>query len=208
MFAYCLNNVINIIDSNGKCGRFLGFLWKLDCGSTTCKTSKNYGVEDPSPFDTFGGFLRHLLRDRDNALTFSIGPTIGVSAGGVSESWSGAVSVDSTYNYAIQTTKSSGTSTGASASAGLTMSLTSAKNIEDLNGESKSYGFSIAGAVGVAADFVTFNPASQPGKTCYGINLSIVIGADAEVHSNINNTQTVGMWNPIKAILDSISGEE
>lgn len=32
--------------------------------------------------------------------------------------------------------------------------------------------------------------------------------ADAEVHSNINNTQTVGILNPIKAILNSISGEE
>ena len=46
MFAYCLNNPANMCDSNGHCSRFLGFLWKVDCGQATCKDSKNY---QPSP---------------------------------------------------------------------------------------------------------------------------------------------------------------
>ena len=46
MFAYCLNNPTNMCDLQGKCSRFLGFLWKIDCGKATCADSKNY---QPSP---------------------------------------------------------------------------------------------------------------------------------------------------------------
>ena len=42
MFAYCLNNPVNMIDPNGMCSKFLGFLWKVDCKSPSCPDSKNY----------------------------------------------------------------------------------------------------------------------------------------------------------------------
>ena len=46
MFAYCGNNPVNLYDPDGRCYRVLGFLWKVDCGKSTCPKSKNY---DPSP---------------------------------------------------------------------------------------------------------------------------------------------------------------
>ena len=42
MFAYCMNNPVMYSDPSGECGRFLGFLWKVDCKSPDCKTSKCY----------------------------------------------------------------------------------------------------------------------------------------------------------------------
>ncbi len=41
-YVYCLNNPIQRIDWDGKCSKFLGFLWKVDCKQTNCKDSKNY----------------------------------------------------------------------------------------------------------------------------------------------------------------------
>ena len=42
MFAYCLNNPTNRCDSSGRCSKFLGFLWKIDCLQATCPDSKIY----------------------------------------------------------------------------------------------------------------------------------------------------------------------
>ena len=41
-FVYCNNNPVIMHDPNGTCSRFLGFLWKIDCGKATCSSSKNY----------------------------------------------------------------------------------------------------------------------------------------------------------------------
>lgn len=53
MYAYCLNNPINMEDSCGHCSRRWGFLWKVDCKSSECPTSKNY--IKPSPPVTSSG---------------------------------------------------------------------------------------------------------------------------------------------------------
>ena len=45
MFAYGGNNPVNMYDPDGACSRFLGFLWKVDCGKVDCPESKEY---DPS----------------------------------------------------------------------------------------------------------------------------------------------------------------
>jgi RHS repeat-associated protein len=42
LYIYCLNNSVNMYDPNGRCGRFLGFLWKVDCGQASCPDSKYY----------------------------------------------------------------------------------------------------------------------------------------------------------------------
>ncbi len=42
MSAYCLNNPISMYDPDGRCSRFLGFLWKIDCGRVDCPQSENY----------------------------------------------------------------------------------------------------------------------------------------------------------------------
>ena len=44
MLSYCNNNPVNMYDFDGKCSRFLGFLWKIDCGKATCESSKNYNA--------------------------------------------------------------------------------------------------------------------------------------------------------------------
>ena len=42
-------------DSQGHCSKFLGFLWKIDCKSSTCPTSKSYVKPSPpvSPSGTY-----------------------------------------------------------------------------------------------------------------------------------------------------------
>ena len=42
MYTYCLNNSVNMYDFDGRCSRFLGFLWKIDCKQASCSNSKNY----------------------------------------------------------------------------------------------------------------------------------------------------------------------
>ena len=42
MYTYCENDPINYYDPNGECKKFLGFLWKVDCKTVTCPTSKFY----------------------------------------------------------------------------------------------------------------------------------------------------------------------
>ena len=42
MYAYCLNNPVNMHDPDGRCSRFLGFLWEIDCKQASCPDSENY----------------------------------------------------------------------------------------------------------------------------------------------------------------------
>ena len=55
MFAYCGNNPVVTYDPDGRCRRFLGFLWNIDCKSTSCRTSKNY-IECSSPVSSVGSY--------------------------------------------------------------------------------------------------------------------------------------------------------
>ena len=61
MFAYCLNNPANMADPDGKCCRFLGFLWKIDCKQASCPDSKNYvkpkGVDPIGTFNKGQGYV-------------------------------------------------------------------------------------------------------------------------------------------------------
>ena len=54
MYAYCLNNPINMNDPDGRCSRFLGFLWKIDCKQASCADSKNY--IKPKAVDPIGSY--------------------------------------------------------------------------------------------------------------------------------------------------------
>ena len=42
MFAYCTNNPVNFHDPTGLCKNTFSIYFKVDCGSTKCKTSRNY----------------------------------------------------------------------------------------------------------------------------------------------------------------------
>ena len=54
MYAYCLNNPVNMHESDGRCSRFLGFLWKIDCKQASCPDSKNY--VKPKAVDPIGSY--------------------------------------------------------------------------------------------------------------------------------------------------------
>ena len=54
MYAYCLNNPVNMYDPDGRCSRFLGFLWKIDCKQASCPESKNY--VKPKAIDPIGSY--------------------------------------------------------------------------------------------------------------------------------------------------------
>ena len=54
MYAYCLNNPVNMYDPDGRCSRFLGFLWKKDCKQASCPESKNY--VKPKAVDPIGSY--------------------------------------------------------------------------------------------------------------------------------------------------------
>ena len=54
LYIYCLNNSVNMYDPNGRCGRFLGFLWKVDCGQASCPDSKYY--VKPKTIDPIGTY--------------------------------------------------------------------------------------------------------------------------------------------------------
>lgn len=55
MFVYCSNNPANMEDPCGHCSRFLGFLWKVDCKSSTCPTSKKY-IKPAPPVSSIGTY--------------------------------------------------------------------------------------------------------------------------------------------------------
>ena len=55
MFAYCGNNPVVTYDPDGRCRKFLGFLWNIDCKSTSCRTSKNY-IECSPPVSSVGSY--------------------------------------------------------------------------------------------------------------------------------------------------------
>ena len=80
MYAYCLNNPINRLDLDGRCSRFLGFLWKIDCKQASCPESRNYiKPKEIAPIGSYNngqGYVYvvtqdqlHIMEDREeNAL--------------------------------------------------------------------------------------------------------------------------------------------
>jgi len=105
MFAYCGNNAVNMLDSTGT--RFR--LNRCLAPDTPCASSPK---EDESPSDFFENYLKHMARPRKDGHTFSVGYSGGSGIGGATGGKSGVISVDTSYNYAIQETTSTGTSTG------------------------------------------------------------------------------------------------
>ena len=62
MFTYCLNNPVMLVDPDGRCSRFLGFLWKIDCGKATCEDSVNYNPSATRVAVIYDGRYSGLLR--------------------------------------------------------------------------------------------------------------------------------------------------
>ena len=192
-----------MIDIDGTCSKFLGFLWKIDCGEASCPTSKNYENNSPSNMEMF---LTHMARTRSEGNTFSAGFSGGYTGGGVTAGGSCVLSVDTSHNYAFQRTTTMGAATGAGASAGLVMTYTNATNVHDLEGYSESAGVTLVAIGGITIDYITFSPGSNPDTTCWGISVVISAGGELECHTVENYTAPSKSWNPFGALRDFLYG--
>ena len=200
MFAYCGNNAVNMLDSTGT--RFR--LNRCLAPDTPCASSPK---EDESPSDFFENYLKHMARPRKDGHTFSVGYSGGSGIGGATGGKSGVISVDTSYNYAIQETTSTGTSTGGGGSIGLAFTYTNANSIRDLNGESVSYGATIVAATGISVDIIRFSAATDPSVSCWGISVVILFGGEVDIHASDNYTTTkTKIWNPFDWLRDLLYG--
>ena len=190
-------------DTDGRCSKFLGFLWKVDCGQSTCPTSKKYSERTPGFFEQF---LTHMTRPRKEGNTFSAGFSGGYSGGGITAGESGVLSVDTSYNYAFQRTTSTGAASGAGGSAGLVLTYTNATNVHDLEGYSESSGCTLVANGGMTIDYITFTPSSKPDTTCWGISVVISVGGEFECHTVENYTAPSNSWNPFLELRDFMYG--
>ena len=77
-YAYCLDNPTSMYDPDGKCSRFLGFLWKIDCGQASCPDSKNYiapkFVDPVGTYDNGGGYVYVVNESQLEAIMTGIEP--------------------------------------------------------------------------------------------------------------------------------------
>ena len=190
-------------DPDGMCSRFLGFLWKIDCGKSTCETSKNYVNKETSFFESF---LTHMARPRKEGNTFSVGLSGGTSFNGFLGGKSAVLSVDTSHNYALQSTTTAGAASGAGGSFGLILTYTNATDVQDLSGLSYSYGGTFAPAAGISIDYITFTPGSNPNTTCWGVSIVISLGGEFEIHAAENYTTSKSSWNPFIALRNFLYG--
>ena len=68
LYAYCSNNPVNMYDFDGRCSRFLGFLWKVDCKQASCPNSKNYikpkAVDPVGTYNKGRGYVYIITEDQ------------------------------------------------------------------------------------------------------------------------------------------------
>ena len=190
-------------DPDGRCSRFLGCLWLVDCGQADCETSKSNPNRKPGFFQEF---LTHMARPREEGNTFSVGYSGGYTGGVVTAGKSGVLSVDTSHNYAFQETTTMGAATGSGVSAGLVMTFTIATNVHDLEGYSESKGFTIVALGGITIDYITFSPSSKPDTTCWGISVVLSAGGEVECHTAENYTTPSNSWNPVLALRELLYG--
>lgn len=112
-----------------------------------------------------------------------------------------ALSFDKKGNIALQATISDGiTTSGPGASIGGQITYTNAPDVKYLDGFSTSVGASAIGElVGAGCDVVVFE--DSDGNTYMGGSLSILAGLPgAEAHVNLNETNTIYIWNIFDAL--------
>ena len=181
MFAYCRSNPVNRIDSHG-----------MTDGTANKNEGKSFWEE----------FLEHMARKRKDGHTFSVGFTTGATWGDSGGSTSYCLSVDNSYNYATQRSDSLCAGAGTGASGGLVFTYTSADNVQDLKGPSSTYGATICAIFGLSIDYIEFTAATDPDKECWGISVSLLYGAEADIHRGESFTTSSESWNPFKALSD------
>jgi hypothetical protein len=91
-------------------------------------------------------------------------------------------------------------------SAGLILTYTNAKNVQDLSGFSNAIGGTFVSGRGVSIDYITFTPSSNPNTTCWGISVILSVGGEVEFHTTDNNTTSTSSWNPFKELSEFLYG--
>jgi len=175
----------------------------LPCGSPSRKATGDgcTGARSRTAAEISG--IRNLASPDGYGRTFSAGLSVGATYIYESKGVSACISSDDDGNYALQGTTSHVTATGIGASVGLTLTYTNATNIEDLEGTSTSIGGTICSLGGIAIDYISFVPASNPNITCWGICVTISGGAGVEFHENYNYTTAISdTWNAWLALRD------
>ena len=195
MFAYCLGNPIQNVDAKGTLSK-----------NTLKRRSDKSSNEGISGKESLIQILEAMIAPKDEGNTFAISGTISSSMIGNGSAISFGIAADSSYNYALQeTTSLTNSGGGAGSSAGVAFSWTNARSVQDLKGTSQSYGVTLVAELGMSIEYVTFEPASQPGRTCSGINVVILFGAEAGVGGANNVTYSTDSWNPIRELLELFS---
>ena len=188
-FLYCGNNAVNFSDPDGY--RYV------------CNTFHGGGTKKRNIFEKI---LDSITTPTLQGGTFSVGVSAGSSWGGAGGGWSGCVSVDTAYNYALQETTSLSASTGGGASGGLAFTCTNAKDVQDLSGESNCRGVTLCGIAGISIDLISFVPASNPDTINWGICVTLLVGADFDGHRAVSNTESTRSWNPFKELKRLLQG--
>ena len=186
MFAYCLNNPMNYLDS---------------LGARCVAANRDWGGSF-SDQGIIEDLIDAMTDPRDDSLTYSVGFNTSGSWGGATGGASCCISADNTYNYAAQKTDTVGASSsiGVGASVGFNLTFTNANNVQDLSGTSTSVGFTLCNGVGISVDWITFVPASDPSATKHGISIGICIGAEYEIHTGESYTTSTNSWNPLRKL--------
>ena len=78
MYVYCVNNPANMYDPDGRCGRFLGFLWKIDCKQASCPDSQNYiapkFIDPVGTYNNGAGYVYVVKESQLNEIMTNIEP--------------------------------------------------------------------------------------------------------------------------------------
>ena len=197
MYAYCQNNPVMYSDNSGCASVFSFLTMVINKITTSTKERSSSFLKD---------LLERITAPKKQGCTTSLNITYGYTQGTVSASKNKTISSDTSYNYAVQETVSTGGSMGTGASIGASISFTNANNVDDLNGESTSWGFTLTGPIGVSFDVSEFVPSSTPEKTCYGFGIGISIGGELELHNYDNYTTTQKFYQPFVSLKEKLYG--
>ena len=211
------NSVISAIDKvpTGNVPNNLGLMCQLPPSSpsaTPMPTAYNVDAlqrefrNSPEYQGLRDGILERLENDKEhmarlketaqsNTGTLSINANASNTVAVASVSSSLGITFDAQGNIALQTTASTGTGYGASTNATVSVMRTNAPSYRYLEDMSYSAGFSIGAKYAIGYDYVLMEDPRDPWGYYYGSQVSMGLGAGADVHWQVGYTQTVFHFN-------------